>query len=98
MLPRLKSSIPAVKSSLESMSKKALYSWLYNLHIRTKKCTKLFMENVMEYFLASANSVYQASPRGRGGGPGDKAKVLGNCDVNIERLGSGVVLSSLHVM
>ena len=33
-----------------------------------------------------------------GGGPGDKAKVLGNCDVNIERLGSGVALSSLHVM
>ena len=49
----------------------------------------------MEYSPASAPSVYQAS---LWGGPGNKAKVLGNCNVNIERLGSGVALSSLHVM
>ena len=96
ILPRLKSSIPAVKSSLESMSKKALYSWLYNLRIRTKKCTKPFTENINGIFPCKRK---QCVPGLALGGPGNnKAKVLGNCDVNIERLGSGVALSSLHVM
>ena len=71
MMPRLKSSIPAGFCKLHC---KLLLE--YNLPHTDKEMHKAFYGKYNRVFCTCTNSVYQASPRGGGGGAGNDAKSL----------------------